>query len=162
MLLEIERKYLVNPDVVIEDEPIRRLEIEQFYLGKLRFRKQHHGISTYFWNMKFGKGMSKIELETRIPKFIYEFAKRRAPVGGVLKKQRSVYQHGKHKIEMDEFQSYPYEGFKLAEIEIAHENEEILPLPKWIGLEVTGDKRYNNRRMANKASKKVLNQQWVI
>ena len=162
MLREIERKWLINPAVAIEDQPIDKIPIEQFYLGKLRFRKQFSDTNTYYWNMKFGKGMSKIELETRVPRCVYDFARNYAPVGGILHKVRNVYSHGKHKIELDEFTSYPYEDLKIAEIELSHENEEILELPKWMGIEVTGDKRYNNRRMAKKASKKVLDQQWVI
>lgn len=40
-----------------------------------------------------------------------------------------------------------YEGLTLAEIEIASEDD--LPaLPKWLGREVTGNKRYSNRAMA--------------
>ncbi|ADM79974.1 hypothetical protein phiAS5_ORF0131 [Aeromonas phage phiAS5] len=153
MLLEIERKFLRNEHVIIDDIPIRRIAITQFYFGKLRFRKQVEGLTSYYWNMKIGKGMSKIELETRIPKFVYEFARRYANPAGILEKIRDVYQHGKHKIELDTFSSYPYTGLQVAEIELNHEKEEILPLPNWIGKEVTGDKKYANRRMAKNAIK---------
>lgn len=161
MLHEIERKFLVK-DVEIKDVPMYSMDIVQFYIGKMRFRKQVHGLTTYYWNMKFGKGIKKIELETRIPKFVYEFFWMKHRPGGILTKTRSVYRHGKHKIELDTFTTEMYSGLKVAEIELAHENEEILPLPEWVGDEVTGDKRYNNRRMANKATKKALNSKWVI
>ncbi len=61
---------------------------------------------------------------------------------GVIDKTRYLVEYGRHVFEVDEFYG-DNEGLTVAEIELGSEDEEF-EKPSWLGMEVTGDRRYYN------------------
>jgi len=92
-------------------------------------------------------GMSRYEWEKEIP-----VAEARELLAlcepGVIDKTRYLVQVGKFTFEVDEFHA-ENEGLVVAEVELSSE-EELFEKPAWLGVEVTGDKRYYNSRLAKK------------
>jgi adenylate cyclase len=64
---------------------------------------------------------------------------------GIIDKTRYLVQAGKYTFEVDEFYG-ENEGLIVAEIELVAEND-LFEKPDWLGMEVTGDKRYFNSRL---------------
>jgi adenylate cyclase len=60
----------------------------------------------------------------------------------VIEKTRYVVPHGGHRWEVDVFEG-ANAGLVVAEIELGDEAEQV-PLPPWVGAEVTDDPRYYN------------------
>ena len=68
--------------------------------------------------------------------------------GGMIDKRRWLVKSGTHIFEVDEFYG-TNEGLVMAEVELATEDEPF-ERPDFIGMEVTGDKRfYNSHMLAN-------------
>ena len=68
--------------------------------------------------------------------------------GGMIDKRRWLVRSGTHIFEDDEFYG-ANEGLVMAEVELATEDEPF-ERPDFIGMEVTGDKRfYNSHMLAN-------------
>lgn len=68
--------------------------------------------------------------------------------GGMIDKRRWLVKSGTHVFEVDEFYG-ANEGLVMAEVELATEDEPF-ERPDFIGMEVTGDKRfYNSHMLAN-------------
>ena len=67
--------------------------------------------------------------------------------GGVIDKRRYLVKSGKHTFEVDEFYG-DNEGLVMAEVELSDENEAYVK-PDFIGMEVTGDKRFYNSHLLN-------------
>ena len=68
--------------------------------------------------------------------------------GGFIDKCRWLVKSGDHTFEVDEFFG-DNEGLVMAEVELGSEDEAYVK-PEFIGLEVTGDKRfYNSHMLAN-------------
>lgn len=68
--------------------------------------------------------------------------------GGMIDKRRWLVKSGTHIFEVDEFYG-ANEGLVMAEVELATEDEPF-ERPDFIGMEVTGDKRfYNSHMLAN-------------
>lgn len=61
---------------------------------------------------------------------------------GIIDKIRYEILVGKHTFEVDVF-SGENQGLIMAEVELSEENE-FFEKPKWLGIEVTGDKRFFN------------------
>ncbi len=61
---------------------------------------------------------------------------------GVIDKTRYLVKVGAHTFEVDEFYG-DNEGLTIAEVELSSEDEEY-EKPSWLGMEVTGDRRYYN------------------
>jgi adenylate cyclase len=64
----------------------------------------------------------------------------------VVDKHRYLEVHGAHTWEVDVFHG-ANDGLVLAEVEMRTETDVVI-LPPWAGLEVTGDPRYRNSRLA--------------
>lgn len=64
---------------------------------------------------------------------------------GVIDKTRYLVRSGKHTFEVDEFYG-ENEGLVMAEIELTDEDEAFTK-PAFIGIEVTGDRRYYNSEL---------------
>jgi adenylate cyclase len=144
-MIEIERKYLVlNND--FKKEAFAKNHIAQGYLNSdpqrtVRVRiKGEKG----FLTIK-GKGnetgMSRYEWEKEIP---LEEAKQLLSLceTGVIDKTRYEVKMGNHTYEVDEFHG-ENQGLIMAEIELQTEDE-TFEKPKWLGEEVTNDKRFYN------------------
>ena len=90
-------------------------------------------------------GMSRYEWEKEIPvNEARELLSLCEP--GVIDKTRYLVQVGKFTFEVDEFHG-ENEGLVIAEVELSSE-EELFEKPGWLGVEVTGDKRYYNSKLA--------------
>ena len=68
--------------------------------------------------------------------------------GGLIDKRRYLVPSGGHTFEVDEFYG-DNEGLVMAEVELGDEHEAYVK-PDFIGMEVTGDKRfYNSHLLSN-------------
>ena len=65
--------------------------------------------------------------------------------GGVIDKRRYLVKSGNHTFEVDEFYG-DNEGLVMAEVELGSEDE-TYEKPDFIGMEVTGDKRFYNSHL---------------
>lgn len=144
-MIEIERKYLVNSLVFI-DESFANYEIVQGYLNSnpertVRIRlKGKKGFIT-IKGISNKSGTSRLEWEKEIA---IEEVKLLLPLceKGVIEKTRYEVKSGKQIIEIDVFHG-DNEGLIIAEIELETETDKI-EKPSWLGNEITGDKRYYN------------------
>jgi len=146
-MLEIERKYLVKKDLWLKTNKPKGEHILQGYLVSdynkvIRVRvKGEEGTLTIK-----GKtiNISRDEYEFPIPaniaaELIQKFA------AGFIEKIRYTVYHNSKTWEVDEFLDNN-EGLLLAEVELDSEKE-IVELPDWIGIEVSGDSRYFNSNL---------------
>ena len=144
-MVEIERKYLVT-SLNFKEEAFAKNDIAQGYLNSnpertVRIRiKGEKGFIT-IKGISSESGVSRMEWEREIP---VDDAKKLLALceKGAIEKTRYEVKSGKHIVEIDEFHG-ENEGLIMAEIELQDENEAI-EKPKWLGDEVTGDKRYYN------------------
>ena len=148
--IEIERKFLVLNDD-FKTQSSRQIQIIQGYISSesgqtVRVRiKDNKGILTIKGKSQ-NSGLSRFEWEKEIPlneaKQLLELCEQ-----GKIEKIRYEVPAGKHIFEVDVF-SGDNEGLIIAEVELNFE-EETYDKPKWLGLEVTGDKRYYNSRLVS-------------
>lgn len=145
--IEIERKFLVRNDSWRDCAGTSHV-LQQAYLSRdensVRVRLID-GRSACL-TIKFRtSGLAKDEYEYEIPVEEARDLLRHA-TGHVIEKTRYRVLHEGRNWDVDVFAG-AYEGLTLAEIEMAGEDD--LPaLPQWLGREVTGNKRYSNRAMA--------------
>jgi CYTH domain-containing protein len=95
---------------------------------------------------------SSIEVEEEITKkaFDYLSGDRNLTTPALIKRRHNIgYQNCNYIWEVDEFLNPEYVGLVLAEIELEKVNQ-TLPIPFWVGEEVTNDKKYRNARMSRK------------
>ena len=142
---EIERKFLVtNTDFISESNSNNR--IVQGYLNSdpsrtVRVRiKGEQGFLTIKGKGN-ASGTTRFEWEKEI-----DVAEAEALLllceKGIIDKIRYEILVGKHTFEVDVF-SGENQGLIMAEVELSNEND-FFEKPKWLGIEVTGDKRYFN------------------
>lgn len=142
---EIERKFLVtNTDFISESNSNNR--IVQGYLNSdpsrtVRVRiKGEQGFLTIKGKGN-ASGTTRFEWEKEI-----DVAEAESLLllceKGIIDKIRYEILVGKHTFEVDVF-SGENQGLIMAEVELSEENE-FFEKPKWLGIEVTGDKRYFN------------------
>ena len=92
-------------------------------------------------------GMSRDEFEFPIPMHhAQELLKHYCGIS-VIKKTRYRIRHNDVTIEVDVFAGR-HEGLVIAEIELSSAEQE-LDLPPWLGTELTTDRRFANRSLAN-------------
>ncbi|MGL5681759.1 MAG: CYTH domain-containing protein [Marinifilaceae bacterium] len=144
MKIEIERKFLVNGN--FKEFATKHTTLKQGYLSSVperTVRIRIAGNQAYITIKGIGSsnGMSRFEWEKDIPVNEAEQLLQLCEPGIISKTRYIVPWQGKI-IEVDEFHD-DNSGLLLAEIELDSENEAIT-LPEWLGLEVTGDKRYYN------------------
>ena len=142
---EIERKFLVtNTDFISESNSNNR--IVQGYLNSdpsrtVRVRiKGEQGFLTIKGKGN-ASGTTRFEWEKEI-----DVAEAESLLllceKGIIDKIRYEILVGKHTFEVDVF-SGENQGLVMAEVELSEENE-FFEKPKWLGIEVTGDKRFFN------------------
>ena len=142
---EIERKFLVtNTDFISESNSNNR--IVQGYLNSdpsrtVRVRiKGEQGFLTIKGKGN-ASGTTRFEWEKEI-----DVAEAESLLllceKGIIDKIRYEILVGKHTFEVDVF-SGENQGLVMAEVELSEENE-FFEKPNWLGIEVTGDKRYFN------------------
>lgn len=142
--MEIERKFLVNGEY--KSHAVRSFRIVQGYLSSVSGRtvririKGDKGYITVKGKSN-ESGVSRYEWEKEIPlNEAEELLQLCEP--GTIDKTRYEIPSGKHTFEVDEFYG-ENEGLTLAEIELESEDENYIK-PDWLGVEVTGDRRYYN------------------
>jgi CYTH domain-containing protein len=144
-MIEIERKFLVLSTVFLK-EAYNENRIVQAYLSSnpertVRVRiKDNKGFLTIKGKGN-ESGTTRLEWERPIP---LEDAEKLLLIceEGSIEKIRYEVQVGKHLFEVDVFKGQN-EGLVLAEIELIREDENF-EKPHWLGIEVTGDKRFYN------------------
>lgn len=147
MASEIERKFLVSDLSCIDgSEGVR---IAQGYLSQdpeRTVRVRLAGDQAWLTIKGRSEGISRAEYEYGIP-----LADAKDLLGlclpSVIDKTRHCIDFGGHVWEVDVFHG-ANDGLVVAEVELASEN--VQPeLPPWVGLEVSGDPRYFNSRLAS-------------
>lgn len=145
---EIERKFLVKEG--FKQFAFTSSRITQGYLSSVPeriVRVRLNGVKGYITvkGVSNLSGMSRYEWEKEIPvQDARELLALCEP--GVIDKTRFLVQVGKFTFEVDEFYG-ENEGLVVAEVELSTE-EDLFEKPKWLGDEVTGDKRYFNSKLA--------------
>jgi adenylate cyclase len=150
-MTETERKFLVN-STLYREQATSKIRITQGFLNTdpartVRVRiKGNDGFITVK-GIPNETGTTRFEWEKKIP---YEEAEALMALcdGPIIDKIRYEVPVGKHLFEIDEFEG-DNKGLIMAEIELQTENEPFIK-PDWLGLEVTGDKRYYNSQLSIK------------
>ena len=148
MPTEIERKFLIKPDLWKDINPKKSVDIKQAYLSILSektIRVRVQGKKGFITIKGKTTGISRAEYEYNIPlkealELITKF-----PENLIEKTRHYVYYSG-NVWEVDEFKG-ANQGLFIAEIELKSENQKF-ELPPWIDKEVTNDKRYYNSNLS--------------
>lgn len=144
MALEIERKFLVKGD--FKKDAYKSVRITQGYLSSdpkrtVRIRiLDNQGFIT-IKGIGDETGLSRFEWEKEIPVNEAEELLRLSEPG-MIDKTRYLIKAGEHTFEVDDFHG-ENEGLIMAEIELRKEDEDF-EKPEWLGIEVTGDRRFYN------------------
>ncbi|WP_182087306.1 CYTH domain-containing protein [Aureimonas sp. ME7] len=147
MGIEIERKFLLNGDGWRQGADEGTM-IRQFYLAVregLSIRVRHREGRPPVLTVKTGSGPARGEYEYPIPERDARELEG-ARIGHVVEKRRHLHPLGDVTIEIDVF-SGSLSPLVLAEIELPAIDHPV-PLPAWIGAEVSADKRYTNASLA--------------
>lgn len=148
MAKEIERKFLVA-DESWREEVASRTRFRQGYIVSLEDRSVRvriKGDDAATLTIKIGVGgLVRDEYEYDISVSDAEELLTSAP-GFIIEKIRYTVEHEGFVWEVDVFDGI-YRGLTVAEVELATETDQPA-LPKWLGPEVTGDRRYSNQYLA--------------
>lgn len=148
MAVEIERKFLVRNDSWrsgVEEET----RILQGYLAdgpRATVRVRVKGDLAYLTVKGATSGISRTELEYRIPLEDAEVMLRELARPPLIEKTRFKVRHGRHLWDLDVFAG-DNAGLVLAEIELDSEEADF-ERPPWAGDEVSDDPRYFNVNLA--------------
>ncbi|MEP6833081.1 MAG: hypothetical protein ABJB74_06785 [Gemmatimonas sp.] len=150
--MEIERKYLLRacpPEAAV----VAGTRIEQGWIPgrtlreRLRRSTYPTGVSRYTRTVKFGRGISRVELEEDTDRQLFEVLWP-LTASARVRKRRHAIREGAHTWEIDVFTD---RDLVLAEVELSAANEALtLPawLEKWIVREVTDESEYVNANLA--------------
>lgn len=148
MSLEIERKFLVLDDSY-KQLSFARSHIRQGYIcserGRtVRIRVRDERAYITIKGPSLDGGLSRYEFEQEIP---LDDAERLLSLcePGLIDKTRWLVRSGRHTFEVDEFFG-ANEGLVMAEVELSR-RDEAFEKPRFIGAEVTGDRRYYNSQL---------------
>ncbi len=148
-MVEIERKFLISNVQACLDKAIASFPIFQGYLSvdpsrTVRLRIQENNVFLTIKGACSSDGTTRVEWEKQLS---INDANTLLPLclpGGIQKTRHHV-PFNEYLFEVDVFED-ELSGLVLAEIEIENANQKI-ELPDWIGMEVTGDKRYFNSHL---------------
>lgn len=143
--LEIERKFLVRKGGAFKRAAFSCSRIRQGYMNcadatvrvRLRDDKAYLTIKSH----SLDGGLTRYEFETEImpDDALHLLSLCR---GGTIDKCRYLVKSGQHTFEVDEFYG-ENEGLVMAEVELGSADEQF-EKPDFIGMEVTGDRRFYN------------------
>ena len=149
--LEIERKFLVKKGGAYKRAAFSSSRIKQGYIPaegatvRIRVRDDKAFLTIKARSVNGGMTRYEFEKEITLDEADHLLALCR---GGMIDKRRWLVKSGTHIFEVDEFYG-TNEGLVMAEVELATEDEPF-ERPDFIGMEVTGDKRfYNSHMLAN-------------
>lgn len=149
MSTEIERKFLLSglPEGLVE---YPQMEIRQGYLivtqdgTELRIRQK---ADRFFQTIKMGEGLSRTEIEIEIDVAQFEALWPHTD-GRRVDKVRYKVPVGRHVAELDLFEGR-LAGLRMVEVEFPSvAASQSFDPPAWFGVEVTEDKRYKNKWLA--------------
>lgn len=149
--LEIERKFLVRHGHAYRQSAQSVSHIQQGYIpadgATVRVRVRDDKAYLTIKSHSVDNGLSRYEFEKEITldeaSHLLKLCK-----GGVIDKHRYLVPCGSHTFEVDEFHG-DNDGLVMAEVELGSETE-AYDKPDFIGLEVTGDRRfYNSNLLSN-------------
>jgi len=147
MALEIERKFLVKPDVWRLPEHFKNCKQGYLAVGPpvaVRVRIMD-GVATL--NIKTSTvEISRVEFEYEIPLDDAEELLENACLGRVVEKTRYYTDYGGRRWEVDVFEG-ANEGLIVAEVELDSPEQEF-DKPAWVSREVSGDPRYLNSNLS--------------
>ncbi|MEO7996007.1 MAG: hypothetical protein ABI852_01115 [Gemmatimonadaceae bacterium] len=150
--MEIERKYLLTgcpPEAAV----VAGTRIEQGWLPgrtlreRLRRSTYPTGVSRYTRTVKFGRGISRVELEEDTDRLLFE-ALWPLTVNARVRKRRHAIREGAYTWEIDVFTD---RDLVIAEVELSSADESpALPawLERFVVREVTGEAEYVNANLA--------------
>lgn len=146
--LEIERKFLVRKGDAYKRAAFSNSHIQQGYIpadgATVRVRTRDDKAFITIKGKSVNGGMTRYEFEKEITldeaRSLLQLCK-----GGVIDKQRWLVKSGNHTFEVDEFFG-DNAGLVMAEVELSSEDE-LYEKPDFIGLEVTGDRRFYNSHL---------------
>lgn len=148
--LEIERKFLVRKGDAYKREALSSSHITQGYMpcvsATVRVRIRDDKAYLTIKSPSNADGVSRYEFEKEITldegRHLMQLC-----VGGVVDKRRYLVKSpdGHHTFEVDEFYG-DNEGLVMAEVELGGEDEPFQK-PDFIGIEVTGDRRFYNSHL---------------
>ena len=146
--LEIERKFLVKKGDAYNSAAFSSSHIQQGYIpadgATVRIRTRDDKAYLTIKGKSVNGGMTRYEFEKEIEmdeaQHLLQLCK-----GGVIDKRRYLVKSGNHTFEVDEFYG-DNEGLVMAEVELGSEDE-TYEKPDFIGMEVTGDKRFYNSHL---------------
>ena len=148
MALEIERKFLVLDDSY-KHEAFSKSHIQQGYIcserGRtVRIRIRNERAYITIKGPSLNGGLSRYEFEQEIP---LDDARKLLTLcdPGIIDKTRWLVKSGEHTFEVDEFHG-DNDGLIMAEVEL-RDVSETPKIPHFIGIEVTGDRRYYNSQL---------------
>ena len=146
MAIEIERRFLVRKD-------IRRfcqhgVRIVQGYLPSRRntIRVRLAGSEGTLTIKSRRRGLCRDEIEFSISGEYATHLLRVACREGLIEKTRYIVPHGGLSWEIDVFEG-ENAGLVIAEVELSHP-EQLVPLPDWVGAEVTHVSAYSNSSLS--------------
>ena len=149
--LEIERKFLVKKGGAYKRAAFSSSRIKQGYIPaegatvRIRVRDDKAFLTIKARSVNGGMTRYEFEKEITLDEADHLLALCR---GGMIDKRRWLVKSGTHIFEVDEFYG-ANEGLVMAEVELATEDEPF-ERPDFIGMEVTGGKRfYNSHMLAN-------------
>lgn len=146
MATEIERKYLIREDLL--NLPKEGNRIVQGYLWSEKEKSMRIRITRNkgFLTIKTGSNpLSRLEYEYEIP--MTDAVELLNQCDKKIDKTRFIIEYAGMNWEVDVFEG-KNKGLIIAEIELDAEDQEF-EKPKWLGIEVTQDKRYLNVNLIN-------------
>lgn len=158
MVLEIERKFLIDNETIIDefaldDINLQLVKVEQFYTKITKFDERRYRKSSkeYFFTYKKGKGIARVENEHDITKKEFKKAKEHI-VGSLIRKDRYLFKINNLPCNIDIYKDDLY-GLVVLEIEfltLQDAQNFIIPtfLQKHILKEITQDDEYKNKNLA--------------
>ena len=141
MATEIERKYLVHPDLLPLPENGKKLVQGYIWSDPDKSLRIRIAGDKAFLTIKSGNSiLNRSEFEYEIP--VKDADELLNMCDAKIEKVRYLIKLGKHTWEIDVFEG-ANKGLIIAEVELSDEKEEIR-LPDWIDREVSDDPRYLN------------------
>ena len=145
---EIERKFLVKKGDAFKRAAFSCSHIVQGYIpadgATVRIRIRDNQAYLTIKSHSVDGGLSRYEFEKEITmdeaQHLIKLCK-----GGVIDKHRYLVKSGNHTFEVDDFHGENV-GLIMAEVELSSTEEEF-EKPEFIGIEVTGDKRFYNSHL---------------
>jgi CYTH domain-containing protein len=146
--LEIERKFLVRKGDAYKRAAFSNSHIQQGYIpadgATVRVRTRDDKAYLTIKGKSVNGGMTRYEFEKEIT-LDEAHSLLKLCRGGVVDKQRWLVKSGNHTFEVDEFFG-DNAGLVMAEVELSSEDE-VYEKPDFIGMEVTGDRRFYNSHL---------------